>query len=102
MLGMWSNNFVLLLEQIVKAIDAVTREQLVQILAVLRIGNASPVFSMVPTFGSIRPAGLLPSITEEDKVVLNNVQKILEFLTAGSWRQGSSNQVPKNIKVECS
>uniref|UniRef100_A0A5B7BC63 Protein kinase domain-containing protein n=1 Tax=Davidia involucrata TaxID=16924 RepID=A0A5B7BC63_DAVIN len=81
-----------LLDEIVKGIDAVTREQLVQIMAVLGIGNAAPVFSMVPAFGPIRPAALLPTITEEDKVILNNVQKIVEFLTAGSSTSRSSNQ----------
>nr|GMD85491.1 putative unusual protein kinase [Ipomoea batatas]GME03493.1 putative unusual protein kinase [Ipomoea batatas] len=73
-----------LLDEIVKGIDAVTREQLVQIMALLGIQNASPVFSMVPTLGLIKPAALLPTITEEDKVILNNVQKIADFLTAGS------------------
>lgn len=81
-----------LLDEIVKGIDAVTREQLVQIMALLGIGNATPVFSMVPSLGPIRPAGLLPTITEEDKVILNNVQKIFEFLSAGSSISRSANQ----------
>ncbi|KAL5990219.1 hypothetical protein ACLOJK_011116 [Asimina triloba] len=71
-------------EQIVKAIDALSREQLVQITASLGIGNGAPVFSMVPAFGPLKPAGLLPTITEEDRVILNNVQKVVEFLTSGS------------------
>ncbi|KDP20323.1 hypothetical protein JCGZ_06409 [Jatropha curcas] len=79
-----------LLDEIVKGIDAVTREQLVQILSILGVRNAPPVFSMVP--GPFRPAGLLPTITEEDKVILNNVQKILEFLTAGSSLSQASSQ----------
>lgn len=78
-------------KQIVKGIDAVTREQLVQTMSLLGIQNVSPVFSMVPTLGPIKPAALLPTITEEDKVILNNVQKIADFLTAGSAI--SSNQV---------
>ncbi|PQQ07535.1 uncharacterized protein Pyn_07642 [Prunus yedoensis var. nudiflora] len=53
-----------LLDEIVKGIDAVTREQL----------------------------QLLPTITEEDRVILNNVQTILEFLTAGSSLSRTSNQ----------
>ncbi|KAJ0035648.1 hypothetical protein Pint_25347 [Pistacia integerrima] len=81
-----------LLDEIVKGIDAVTREQLVQIMAVLGIGNATPVFSMVPAFGPFKPAALLPTITEEDKIILNNVQKIVEFLTAGSSISRTSNQ----------
>jgi aarF domain-containing kinase len=83
-------------KQIVKGIDAVTRDQLVQIMSVLGVGNAAPVFSMVPAFGPLKPAGLLPTITEEDKVILNNVQKVVEFLTAGSSISRTSNQVLKH------
>ncbi|XP_059445644.1 uncharacterized protein LOC132177377 isoform X1 [Corylus avellana] len=81
-----------LLDEIVKGIDAVTRDQLVQLMSVLGVGNAAPVFSMVPAFGPLKPAGLLPTITEEDKVILNNVQKVVEFLTAGSSISRTSNQ----------
>ncbi|KAD7478030.1 hypothetical protein E3N88_01166 [Mikania micrantha] len=81
-----------LLDEIVKGIDAVTREQLVQIMALLGIRNPTPVFSMVPSFGTIRPTGLIPYITEEDKVILNNVQKIVEFLTAQDSRPRSPDQ----------
>lgn len=78
-------------EQVVKGIDAIAREQLVQIIAFVGIGNISPVFSLVPTLGPIKASALLPTITEEDKVILNNVQKIMEFLAAGT--AASSNQV---------
>ncbi|KAL4295391.1 hypothetical protein GQ457_12G001770 [Hibiscus cannabinus] len=81
-----------LLDEIVKGIDALTREQLVQLLSVLGVRNAAPVFSLVPTVGPFKPAGLLPSITEEDRIILNNVQKILEFLTAGSSLSTTSTQ----------
>lgn len=70
--------------QIVKGIDAVTREQLVRLMSIFGLGNATPVFSMVPSIGPFKPVAFIPTITEEDKVILNNVQKILEFLTAGS------------------
>lgn len=69
-----------ILDEIVKAIDALSRDQLVQITAALGIRNVAPVFSMVP----VRTAALLPTITEEDKVILNNVQKVVQFLTAGT------------------
>ncbi|XP_076892832.1 uncharacterized protein LOC143544664 [Bidens hawaiensis] len=81
-----------LLDEIVKGIDAVTREQLVQVMTLLGIQNPTPVFSMVPSFGAIRPAGLIPYITEEDKVILSNVQKIVEFLTAQDSRPRSPDQ----------
>ncbi|XP_022138474.1 uncharacterized protein LOC111009639 [Momordica charantia] len=75
-----------LLDEIVKGIDAVTREQLVRLMSIFGLGNATltPVFNMVPSIGPFKPVAFLPTITEEDRVILNNVQKILEFLTAGS------------------
>ncbi|KAJ4783116.1 Protein kinase superfamily protein [Rhynchospora pubera] len=75
-----------ILDEIVKAIDAVSREQLVQIAAALGIRSPAPVFGMVP----IRAAALLPTITEEDKVILNNVEKVVTFLTAGTSNSTSS------------
>lgn len=79
--------------QVVKAIDAVSREQLVQIAAVMGIGTAAPVFSMAP----LRPAVLLPTITEEDRVILNNVEKVAKFLTSETSK-ASSHQVSTYIK----
>lgn len=65
-----------------------------RVMALVGFGNATPMFSMVPTFGPFKPAGLLPTISEEDKVILNNVQKVVDFLAAGSISR-SSNQVPR-------
>lgn len=84
--------------QIVKGIDALSREQLVQLMSVFGVRNFAPVFSMVPTVGPFKPVGLLPSITEEDKIILSNVQKILEFLTAGSSISATSDQVYKILR----
>ncbi|GAB4844096.1 hypothetical protein Ancab_014061 [Ancistrocladus abbreviatus] len=82
-----------LLDEIVKGIDAVTREQLVQIMAASGVRNVAPVFSMVPVFGPIRPAAFLPTVTEEDKIILNNVEKIIAFLAAGSSVPGNPSKV---------
>ena len=65
--------------QIVKGIDAVTREQLVRVMSLLGVQNVTPVFSMVPTVGPFKPAALIPTITEEDEVILNNVQMVVEL-----------------------
>ncbi|CAN6460541.1 unnamed protein product [Victoria cruziana] len=73
-----------ILDEIVKGIDAISREQLAQIAAAFGVQSSAPIFSMVPTLGPFRPTALLPTVTEEDKVVLNNVQKVAEFLTSGS------------------
>ncbi|PPS14156.1 hypothetical protein GOBAR_AA06410 [Gossypium barbadense] len=61
-------------------------------MSMLGVRNVAPVFSLVPIVGPFKPAGLLPSITEEDRVILNNVQKILKFLTARSSISTSSSQ----------
>lgn len=87
-------------KQIVKGIDALTREQLVRSMSILGIQNVTPVFSMVPTVGLFKPSALIPTITEEDEVILSNVQKIVEFLTAGSSLSSSSSQVKKNLLVK--
>ncbi|GLJ04873.1 hypothetical protein SUGI_0005350 [Cryptomeria japonica] len=73
-----------ILDEIVKGIDAISREQLVNLTTILGIERFIPVFGTVPLLGSFRPAALLPTVTEEDKIVLNNVRRITEFLTAGS------------------
>ncbi|KAL2897512.1 hypothetical protein RDABS01_039295 [Bienertia sinuspersici] len=78
-----------LLDEIVKGIDAVTREQLVKVMASLGV---APVMGMAPAFGPFKPAVLLPSINEEDKVILNNVQKVIGFLTDGSSLARKSNE----------
>ncbi|XP_010532799.1 PREDICTED: uncharacterized protein LOC104808723 [Tarenaya hassleriana] len=82
-----------LLDEIVKGIDAVTREQLVQVMAVLGAGSPTPVFSMVPAFGPFKPSAFLPSVTEEDRAILNNVQKVVEFLTARNSVSNNPDQV---------
>ncbi|XP_021755543.1 uncharacterized protein LOC110720810 [Chenopodium quinoa] len=78
-----------LLDEIVKGIDAVTREQLVKITSSLGI---APVISVFPAFGPIKPVSLLPTINEEDKIILNNVQRVVEFLIAGSSLTRKSNE----------
>ncbi|KAF7086929.1 hypothetical protein CFC21_090172 [Triticum aestivum] len=69
-----------ILDEIVKAIDAVSREQLLQIASSFGVRNPVPVFGMVP----VRSGALLPTITEEDRVILNNVEKVVKFLSAGT------------------
>jgi aarF domain-containing kinase len=70
----------------VKAIDAVSRDQLVQVATALGIRNPVPVFGMAP----VRNTALLPTITAEDKVILNNVEKVVKFLTAGTSNPNST------------
>lgn len=86
-----------LLDEIAKGIDAVTREQLVNIVSSLGIGNVAPAMRIVPAFGP--PVALLPTITEEDKTILNNVQKVVEFLTAGSSIREKPKEVTDAVQV---
>ncbi|XP_010241145.1 PREDICTED: uncharacterized protein LOC104585840 [Nelumbo nucifera] len=87
-----------LLDEIVKGIDAISRDQLVQIMATVGLQNSAPVFSVMPALGPLKPSTLVPTITEEDKVILNNVQKVVEFLTAGA-SESTSNQNVNVVKV---
>ena len=82
---------------IVKGIDAITREQLVRLMSIFGLRNTTPIFNMVPSIGPFKPVAFLPSITEEDRVKLNNVQKILEFLIAGSSIPTKSKEVLENF-----
>ncbi|XP_031482683.1 uncharacterized protein LOC116252511 [Nymphaea colorata] len=88
-----------ILDEIVKGIDAVSREQLTQISAALGVQSSAPIFSMVRTLGPLRPTALLPTVTEEDKVVLNNVQKVAEFLTSGSPGLRTMGQEVDSLRV---
>ncbi|KAI3957076.1 hypothetical protein MKW92_016140 [Papaver armeniacum] len=79
--------------RIVKGIDAVSREQTVQIMAALGVGNSfSIINSMVPSLGPLRRTTFLPTVTEEDRIVLNNVQKVVGFLTAGTPNSRTNSQ----------
>ncbi|KAK9137926.1 hypothetical protein Sjap_008520 [Stephania japonica] len=88
-----------LLDEIVKGIDAVSREQMLQVMAMLGMGNIRPFFSLVPNIGPLKLTTLLPTITDEDKIILNNVQKIVEFLTAGTADSRKLNQAVDVVPV---
>ncbi|EFH59852.1 hypothetical protein ARALYDRAFT_899145 [Arabidopsis lyrata subsp. lyrata] len=54
--------------------------------------NATPIFGMIPTLEPFKHAALLP-LTQEDKVILNNVQKVIEFTNVRSSMLNIPNQV---------
>lgn len=81
-----------ILDEIVKGIDALSREQLANLATILGVERLIPVFGTVPLLGSVRSAAFLPTVTDEDKIVLNNVRRILEFLTARSSFSDSFSQ----------
>eukprot|EP00252_Welwitschia_mirabilis_P024546 TRINITY_DN7324_c0_g1_i1.p1 TRINITY_DN7324_c0_g1~~TRINITY_DN7324_c0_g1_i1.p1 ORF type:complete len:797 (+),score=157.28 TRINITY_DN7324_c0_g1_i1:88-2478(+) len=80
--GAFFRDFIL--DEIVKGIDAISREQLVNLTQMSGIERLIPVFGAVPLMDSTKRAAVLPTVTEEDKIVLNNVRRITEFLTEGS------------------
>lgn len=83
-----------------KGIDAVSRQQTVQLMSALGVGNSfSIINSMVPAVGPLRPTVILPTVTEEDRIILNNVQKVVEFLTAGTSKSMSTTS---QVIFECS
>ncbi|KAL4190732.1 hypothetical protein AMTRI_Chr07g26240 [Amborella trichopoda] len=81
-----------ILDEIVKGIDAISRDQLVQITSALGFGRLTPMLSMVPVLGSFKPTAFIPTVTEEDRVALNNVQKVAEFLVTGTSQPIAANR----------
>jgi aarF domain-containing kinase len=78
---------------VVKGIDAVSREQLTQLIVAFGFDRVIPSLSSVPAFSFLRPAFLLPSITAEDEVVLNNTKRVLSFLVEGTPAERTGDQV---------
>ena len=76
-----------------KGIDAVSREQLTQLIVTFGFDRMIPSLSSVPAFSFLRPAFLLPSITAEDQVVLNNTRRVLSFLIEGTPAEKTQDQV---------
>ncbi|BBN12396.1 aarF domain-containing kinase [Marchantia polymorpha subsp. ruderalis] len=72
-----------ILDEVVKGIDAVSREQLARVMVGLGIDRLRPVLSVVPIPG-LRPFVLVPTVTPEDETVLNNVRRIVAFLSVGT------------------
>ncbi|WIA14252.1 hypothetical protein OEZ85_002788 [Tetradesmus obliquus] len=71
-----------LLDEVVKSIDALSREQLV--LLVQRLGLAGVRVPVLLPGARQASVPLSPHISEEDRQVVDNVVKIVNFLTKGS------------------
>eukprot|EP00873_Tetraselmis_striata_P029537 jgi/Tetstr1/449801/TSEL_036865.t1 len=67
-----------MLDEAVKSLDALSRDQLRTLVLSLGLGNA---LVPVPLPGMRSSLSLAPSITEEDRVVISNLDKLLTFLT---------------------
>lgn len=75
--GVWFREFVM--DELVKSVDALSREQAVYLLTQLGL-ESTKVPILLP---SMRLFPLAPSVTEEDKLVVSNVTKIIQFLLQG-------------------
>jgi aarF domain-containing kinase len=75
-------------EELVKSIDALSRDQLALLVTRLGLGAVR-----VPVFlpgARARSVALAPTLTEEDRQVVDNVQKLLSFLTNGVGGAGGA------------
>lgn len=81
-----------ILDEVVKGIDAVSREQLAELVVTFGFDRMIPSLSTLPVFSFLRPAFLLPSMTMEDQVVVNNTRRVLSFLVDGTPAAKSQNQ----------
>lgn len=79
--------------QVVKGIDAVTREQLARLVVILGLDRLNPILGTLAIPGLRRPLSLTPTLTQEDEAVLNNVRRIVGFLSAGTIASRSLSQV---------
>jgi hypothetical protein len=60
----------------------VTREELARVVMSLGLQRFDPIISSFTLPGFRRPVSLVPTVTREDEVVLNNVRRIMAFLAA--------------------
>ena len=75
------------LDEVVKSIDALSRDQLVLLASSLGVSSlAVPV----PLPGAINSLQLVPEVSEEDRKQVENVTKMVQFLVAGGSSGGNS------------
>ncbi|XP_024359364.1 uncharacterized protein [Physcomitrium patens] len=73
-----------ILDEVVKGIDAVTREELARIVMTLGLQRFDPILNSFALPGFRRHLSLVPTVTKEDEVVLNNMRRVVAFLSSGS------------------
>ena len=61
-----------------------TREELARVVMSLGLQRFDPIISSFTLPGFRRQVSLVPIVTSEDQIVLNNVRRIVAFLTSGS------------------
>lgn len=79
--------------QVVKGIDAVSRQEIGRFVISTGIYRLNPILSTMPLPGATRSISLIPTVTSEDEKVINNMRKVVEFLSAGTPAAKSLGQV---------
>mmetsp|Transcript_9480 Transcript_9480/g.16300 ORF Transcript_9480/g.16300 Transcript_9480/m.16300 type:complete len:164 (-) Transcript_9480:286-777(-) len=75
-----------MLEEIVRGIDALTRNQLAELVHSVGLGGTSiPI--LFP--GALRPYPLAPAVSEEDRLVIKNTARLLDFLAGNQNQNGA-------------
>eukprot|EP00249_Psilotum_nudum_P018128 c26650_g1_i1 orf=156-2624(+) len=71
-----------ILDEVVKGIDAISRQQLLQLVMNLKLDQITPLLNRMPAMGPFRSKLFLPTVTvtAEDEAVLKNVKKVIDFL----------------------
>ncbi|KAJ7299863.1 hypothetical protein O6H91_Y130400 [Diphasiastrum complanatum] len=82
-----------ILDEVVKGIDAISREQLQLAVKISGLNKIYPVITPFPTWKYL---SLMPPVTEEDELVLENVRSIVTFLASGT---SSSTSFPQACYV---
>jgi len=62
----------------------VTREELARVVLSLGLQRFDPLINSLLPPAFRKPVSVVPTVTREDEVVLNNMRRILAFLSAGS------------------
>lgn len=70
-----------IMDEVVKAIDAMSREQAIAVVQSLGLGGAR--FPLLVPGAKTMSLPFAPSLTEEDRRVVENVSKIVNFLSRG-------------------
>lgn len=86
-----------LMDEIVKSIDALSREQLYAL--VMQLGLQNTRIPLLLPGSSLRGLPLAPQITEEDRKVVENVSKLVRYLLGGSGPAASNVARMQNTSV---
>lgn len=85
-----------LLDEIVKGIDALNRDQVAQLVTNLGLGGVK-VPILFP--GALRPLALAPTISEDDRLVIDNTTKLINFLSGNLSKDARGGFNPESLRL---